>query len=245
MVVVSAPPARAVAYAPAPRIGVGSQYTTEHLWNARHMVRLARQREAQLLAEQFRGIDFELRAYVVAAIFSAVGFLEGYVNGVWQEIADPPVARPITDDRFSAISAAATARIRELWKSDRIERSLSVIDKYQVALTCVDQPRIDMGVEPGQTVQTIIRLRNDLTHTKLEIQWSDEEHRLKKALEPRIGANPLTDTAPWFPHQVLTANCAQVTYDAVCKFADLWRRQMKIGWDPVAGMESLPDELRT
>ena len=229
--IAAVPPAVASAVALSVRVGVRDQYASEHLWNARHMARLASERESALLAAGFRGIDRELRAYVVAAILSSVAFLEAYANGVWQDIADMDPEQLPNDYRFASIPITAAARMRTLWRAKRLEHGLGVIDKFQVALTCVDQPQIEMGSEPGQTVQVMIRLRNDLVHFKPETNWTDETHDLELALKPRIGTSPLTDSQPWFPNHVLIAKCANVAYEAVRKFAELWQQRMGIGWN--------------
>ena len=100
-------------------------------------------------------------------------------------------------------------------------------------------------VGTGQTVGVIIRLRNDLVHFKPKTSWSDEEHHLQQALQPRIGENPLTNTSPWFPHQVLTPKCARVAYDAVIAFGKEWRDRMGIDWNPADEHKSLTDPMIT
>lgn len=196
------------------------------------MTELAEARETELLAEGFRGIDRALRTYAVAAIFQSVAFLEAYANGVWGDAAVADPTNPPSIVQLNGLSIDALRRMKELWNTQRVERALSVVEKFQVALTCVDQDRIDMGTEPGQTVAAIIRLRNDLMHNKPKTNWTDEQHYLEQVLKPRIGANPLTDTAPWFPHHVLTPKCARITYDAVVAFGEEWRNRMGIEWNP-------------
>jgi hypothetical protein len=229
----------------APRVGVREYFASEHLWNARHMVELAESRETKLLAEGFRGIDRALRAYAVGSIFQSIAFLEAYANGVWGDAAEADPAKPSSTPQLTGLSADALRRMKELWNTQRVERALSVVEKFQVALTCVDQDRISMGTEPGQTIAVMIRLRNDLMHFKPKTNWTDEEHHLQKALEPRIGVNPLTNTAPWFPHQVLTPKCARLAYDAVAAFGVEWRNRMGIDWDPATDHASLPDPMIT
>lgn len=53
-----------------PRIGVRTYLSTEHLWNARHMVRLCAERENTLAAQSFEGIDMQTRSYATASILS-------------------------------------------------------------------------------------------------------------------------------------------------------------------------------
>lgn len=227
------------------RIGVRDYFAAELLWNARHMAELARNRERELLKQGFRGLDRALRSYVTASLFQSIAAMEAYVNGVWGDAAEAQPDTPPSTPQLSGLDANALRRLKELWSTNRVERSLSTIEKFQVALTCVDQPRIDMGTEPGQTVNAMIRLRNDLMHFKPRTNWSDEEHHLLKALQPRLGPNPLTDTTPWFPHQVLTASCAWVAYEAVIGFSQLWRDRMGITWNPAVEHTELVEFLTT
>ena len=227
------------------RVGVREYFATEFLWNARHQVELAEAREAALLDEGFRGLDRALRAYTTGAILQSVAFLETYANGVWGDAAEADLTTPPATAQLTGLSTAALRRMQELWNTKRVEHALSVIEKFQVALTCVDQERIDMGIEPGQTVSAIIRLRNDLVHYKPKTNWTDEQHHLQQALEPRIGRNPLTDTNPWFPHQVLTAKCARLAYDAVVAFGQEWRSRMGVAWDPASEHTTLSERLAT
>ena len=85
-----------------PRIGITDYFATEFLGNARHLTELAEARETRLLAEGFRGVDTEIRTYVLSAIFQSVAYLEAYANGVWgdaAEVTDPanPPNKPPTE----------------------------------------------------------------------------------------------------------------------------------------------------
>ena len=238
-------PARATAVMGIPRIGIRQSFSGEHLWNARLQLRLAQARETDLQRDGFRGVDRELRAYVVAVVLESVAYLEAQVNAVWQDIVDVEPANIPTTDRLPQIPVEAIMRMRELWNTNRVERSLTVVEKYQVALTCADQPRIDLGAEPGQTIDAIIHLRNALVHDKPELQWLDQDHRLQKRLEPRIGPNPLTDSSPWFPHQVLTAKCARIAHDSAVAFTEDWRKRMNLTWSTVDQVDGFTDQLPT
>lgn len=202
-------------------------------------------REAELLAQGFRGIDRALRSYTVGAIFQSVAFLEAYANGVWGDAAVADLASQPTIPQLTGLSLTTLRRMKELWNTQRVEYALGVIEKFQVALICADQDRISMGVEPGQTVKAMIRLRNDLVHFKPKTNWTDEEHHLQKELQPRLGTNPLTDSSPWFPHQVLTPKCARVAYEAVIAFGAQWCSQMGVDWNPADDHTGMTDSIAT
>jgi hypothetical protein len=242
--VIKVPTATVSASMPTPKVGVRPYFATEHLWDARHMAQLCAEREATLVDQGFRGIDRAVRSFALAAIMESVAFLEALINGVWQDRADYDPESPNPGPRLAGLSVNAIARLRELWRNDRVERSLSVLDKYQVALTCVDQPILDLGGEPGQSVDAIILLRNDFVHFKPKVQWIDELHRLEKRLRPRLGQNPLfVDGNPWFQHHVLTSRCAKLAYEKSREFAENWWQRMGFTWDAVKEVDEIDPQM--
>ena len=224
-----------------PRVGVRAYFATQHLWNARHMAQLCADSEADLVEQGFRGMDRAVRAFALAAVMESVAFLEALVNGVWQDAADYDPRSP--DSRLAGLSVQSIARLGELWRNDRVERSLSVIDKYQVALACVDQPKMDIGGEPGQSVDAIILLRNDLLHFKPKTRWTDEVHRLEERLRPRIGKNPLFDINPWLPDHALTSSCAKLAYEKSREFAENWWQRMGFTWDAINEVDGMGPQI--
>ena len=180
-----------------------------------------------LAAQSFEGIDMQTRSYATASILEAVAYLESYVNEVWQDAADH---RPGEDNpRLGTLTPAVIGRLGQLWKSDRLERTLSVLEKYSVAAAFADQPPLDAGAEPYQSVHALIKLRNELMHWKPEIHWGDEERDLEKLLKPRIGVNRLFRVgSPWFPHHVLCASCADWAVRRSVECVDIWRRRMGV-----------------
>jgi hypothetical protein len=195
-------------------VGVRDYFTMEHLWNARHNSELCADREAELVAQRFRGIDRAVRGFALSAIFESVAFLEALVNSVWQDAADDDHSSGNRNLRLGELTDDAIARLRALWRNDRVERSLSVTDKYQVALTCVDQPPINLGEAPGQVVAAVIFFRNSLVHFKPKVQWTHEVHQL----EQRLADNPLLNPNPWFPHHMLSASGADLAYKTARDF---------------------------
>jgi hypothetical protein len=150
---------------------------------------------------------------------------------VWQDAVDDDPETPNQNPHLEGLSEQSTARLRELWRIDRVERSLSVLDKYQVALTCVDQPPMNLGEAPGQIVSAIILFRNDMMHFKPKVQWTDELHRLEQRLRPHLADNPLLNPNPWFPHHMLSASGANLAYEKSREFAESWWRQMGFVWE--------------
>ena len=58
-----------------------------------------------------------------------------------------------------------------------------MVDKFQLALTCIDQDGIDLRAEPGQIIPPLIRLRNHLMHNKPKTNYTDRRHTLEAEVE--------------------------------------------------------------
>ncbi|KAA8963989.1 hypothetical protein [Mycobacterium sp.] len=146
-----------------PSISIRNYMASQHLWNARREAWLCRNREETLLDEQ--NVDRPHRSHAMAAIWSAVAFLEALVNEVGQDAAE--VGRGQSKEYIEGIPDVAIATMRELWTGkEKAERMLSSISKFQVALVCAGHQRMERGAEPYQSVDILINLRNDLVHFK-------------------------------------------------------------------------------
>lgn len=204
--------------------GVRSYFAAEHLSAARFMATQCRQREDQLVHDGFRGVDYPVRSYAVTSIMETVAFLEARVNEVWQGAADTePGAQ---NARLDGLGSGTIALLRALWKSEQLERSLKILDKYDLALVCASKAELDKSRSPHQDVTPLIRLRNAFVHFKPELQWDNEVHNLKKQLKHRVPTNPLLDGSPWFPHQPLCAGVAEWAWNACARLVDEWEQQL-------------------
>jgi hypothetical protein len=226
-----------------PRVGVRQYLSAEHLWNARHMAWRCRDRQDTLATAGFRGVDMQQRSFAVSSILAAWAFLEALVNEVWQDAVDAvsEQGQNLGPNRHLGLQASAMLRLRELWQSDRVERSLGTLDKYQVALVCADKASIERGQEPYQSVDSIRMLRNALVHFKPELQWGDEVHVLKGRLVGKFEGNPLVQGEPWYPLQVLVAGCAEWCWQACLKFAETWWQRMELEYDFISVFAAWPD----
>jgi hypothetical protein len=202
------------------RVGSRHYFATEHLWNARHQARLCQERENFLVSENRYQPDIEQRTLAVSSVLASVAFLEALVNEVWQDAADTPSDE--TNQRLKGLSQGAVARLRELWLSESVERALSILDKYRVALVCAEKPPLDTGRDPFQSVQIAIQLRNALVHFKPELQWHDETHQLEARLKSKITENPLPLGDPWYPNKALGAGLAEWAWQRCRDFANEW-----------------------
>lgn len=210
-----------------PRVGVRQYFEGEHLWAARLAAHLCRQRENELLAADFHGVDYHVRSFAVMAIQQSVAFLEARVNTVWQDAADRRDGAEGGNPRLDGLTVETIALLRELWKYDAVQRSLSLLEKFDAVLRTAREPGMDKSRRPYQDVDPLIRLRNALVHFKPETQWSDEVHRLEARLRDRIPDNPLMpDTQPWFPHQPLCAGVAEWAWRSCVAFVQEWEAQL-------------------
>jgi hypothetical protein len=223
-------------------VGVRDYFTMEHLWNARHNAQLCADRENSLVDNGFHGIDRAVRAFALGAIFASVAFLESLVNSVWQDAADDDATSANRNLRLGGLSDQTISKLGDLWRDGRVD-SLPVIEKYQAALNCADQQPMNIGEAPGQIVTAIILFRNDMMHFKPKVQWTTELHRLEQRLRPRLGDNPLLKPNPWFPHHMLSANGAQLAYEASQEFGQLWWNRMGFTWDDFKNFDEMTAQV--
>lgn len=152
------------------------------------------------------------RAYVTAAILSAVAFLESSVNEFYHEAES-------RDHTALPLSEHVLALLTELWSE--IEES-GVLQKHQVALLVAEAERFDPGASPFQETEALVKLRNALVHYKPE--WDDEQgkhHKLQLRLSGKFLPNPLVPPASlWFPHLCLGAGCAEWAVRTAGAFSD-------------------------
>ncbi|MFE9582431.1 hypothetical protein ACFYO1_39070 [Nocardia sp. NPDC006044] len=195
---------------------------TQHLWTARHAARKCGERESAVLLEN--RIDLEHRSLTMSAVISSVCFLEALVNEAFADVADN-AGRPTTGTE--GISDHAAAVMAELWNgAESLEKRLSILEKYQLALVSAGKPRMDPGAMPYQGAKKLIDLRNALVHFKPAWEQVDVEHKLRKSVRDLFAENQQPVGLPWFPNRCLGAGCAEWSCAVSVKFADHWWEQM-------------------
>jgi hypothetical protein len=217
-------------------VTVRSYLTNQQLWTARREAWLCAKREAALITAGNNNIDRLHRSHVIMAIFSAVAFLEAFVNAIWQDASEKAHGEhtPYTE----GIPDTAMATMRELWNGkDGAERMMSVQSKFQLALVCAGHDRMDEGAEPFQSVDLLIGLRNALVHFKPHAQGDTPEEvalRLRKLMRGLKGKiTPARENqqtlSDWYPNKVLGAGCAAWACESVIAFAREWHTRMGLG----------------
>jgi hypothetical protein len=195
-----------------------SYLSSHHLWAARHFTRLAKEIEDGHSGRPEFNITH--RAFVVNAILSAVGFLEGAINELFDDVADehPSYIDPLPEECCRLLIGfwnGHTGRSVEQWP---------VLDKYRVALLCAGKAAFEKGRQPYQDAKMLIDLRNKLTHSRPETQSSDEDKldKFQIGMSAKFESNRLMKNAanPYFPDHCLGAGCANWAVNTVSTFAD-------------------------
>ncbi|VXD22304.1 conserved hypothetical protein [Planktothrix serta PCC 8927] len=154
-------------------------------------------------------------AYSIGSIITAVSYLEATINELFFDVANRS-----KEVKVEHLPNGTPDRMKDMWED--IEKS-SMLDKYEMALILAEK-QFDKGKEPYQSVQYLIKLRNELVHyhQKLrEIKEANEdptnnnkktwEDKLEKFLDKdkKIKLNPLTGSSnPFFPDKCLGYGCA-------------------------------------
>jgi hypothetical protein len=204
-----------------------------HLWNARHAARLCRDREADLASLKYPLPEIELNGTAMVAVMSSVAFLEALVNEVFLDTADPALR---SSGRLDGISDEAVAAMRERWNAEPSVEREGVLDKYKIALKCAGKA-MELGRDPAQSVKILIDLRDVLTHYKAE--WQGDDTELFAELRKRLPVNQrVAELNPWFPHQALSADCAEWAWKSSVALAEEWWSDMGLVRDSMLNLES-------
>ena len=128
-----------------------------------HVVEL----ESQNIKQPFGSFFEDIRSYGSACIMSAAASLEALINEFF--IApEGPLRRQLPDFEV------------EFWGSRGIERK-SPIEKYQLALAMLGQPKFDKHQSPCRDAWALVELRNALVHYKPT--WDPDRQRKVQLME--------------------------------------------------------------
>lgn len=151
------------------------------------------------------------RAYVVGSIMSAVMGLEACINEIYLDACDR------SQKNLAGLDERAMNLLAEWWIE--IEQR-SILLKYQHALLLLGKPALPKGESPYQDAESLVHVRNALTHYKPE--WDNTlviHSSLQSRLMGRFALNPLSTSASlWFPHQCLGSGCTRWAVGVAEKF---------------------------
>lgn len=205
-----------------PSLGMHQYFAGEHLGAARLMAERAREREDYCLSRGELGVDWDLRAYTLAAISESVAFLEAAVN----EFLGQVLSFSDGDPRLAGIPPGTVESLQAKGAADKptIDK-MPILDKYDVTLESAERSKLNRGARPCQDVAALIAARNALVHYKTEMQWSAVEHAIEKRLKHLVPKNPMfpPDAVPWFPHHLLSAGVAEWAWQVSLAMYQQWR----------------------
>jgi hypothetical protein len=193
---------------------VRSYLSSQHLWSARHFTRLAADYERDH-ADDSR-ISVQHRAYVLSAVGEAVAFLEAFINELYQDAADG------TAGAADGLSPGMVRLMAEHWRGTNSGKSISAVEKYDMARVYAGQLRSDAGRRPHQDVKALIDLRNWSVHYRPRTNSDANPDGLTRHLQGRFADNPLLPVGggPWFPSYALGSGCAEWAVRSARAFAD-------------------------
>lgn len=199
-----------------------------HIISAHHFAKSAEQIEA-LGGDVPQSEKWEYRAFVSAAVLSAVAYLSASINELYLEVRklsqtnQPPVRRELD-------------LLLDAWP--RISR-VQVLQRYQLALSVADADQYNPGRQPYLDADNIIRLRDALL--SYDPEWDDERgkhHTLEARLKNKFPPSPLVSSKrPWFPDQCLGSGCAKWSVETVQVFTNDFYRRMALPGRPLVGGE--------
>lgn len=199
-------------------------FSAYHLWAANHFAQLTAAIEGK--HEGRSRFDIEHRTYATNAILSSVAFMEAAVNELFQDAADNH------QSYIEPLSSEVRAAMATLWKvtEERNRSPFSILEKYQVALTCAQKDAFPEGELPYQDANLLVKLRNELVHYKPHTLGGSEIHNLEKKLSNKFTPNALMDGAgnPFFPDKCLGHGCALWTVNASRNFADSFFTKLNV-----------------
>ncbi|MGH8657397.1 MAG: hypothetical protein ACREV4_02620 [Gammaproteobacteria bacterium] len=108
--------------------------------------------------------------------------------------------------------------------------TVSILDKYQLALRFAENEPFKKGESPYQEIDTLIKIRNELIHYKPESLGGDNIHRLEARLRGKFLENSLMAGSgnPYFPDKALGKGCADWSVASVTRFTDTFFSQLNI-----------------
>lgn len=201
---------------PPVRVVMRNYFSTQLLWASEHQGRMAARMES--VHEGRSTFNMEHRAYVLVAIQAAVAFLEAMINELFQDAAD---GHGLAGDGYLApLDRETVLRMAEYWQETDGRRY--VLTKYNKLLELRGQQQIPKESNMYKDSESLILLRNAITHYRSEDVAADVEHDLASRLQGKFPSNALMRGSenPWWPDHCLGFGCANWSRALVKNFAD-------------------------
>lgn len=175
-----------------------------HLLAAALFSRTVGEIERRNAGQKFGEFFDELRANATATVLTVVAALEAYANELFVE----------HQKYFPEVELKVMEKLWELYEMKR------PLEKFEFALILRNGSELDKSASPYQDVDTLIKLRNALTHYKPE--WSEEavEHlRVSKLLKHRAVVSPFySPNDPLFPSAWVSHGTTVWAVGSIIKF---------------------------
>ncbi len=167
------------------------------------------------------------RAYVTAAIFSSVAFLEAQINEFFTGVNDVHLKSNFSDPHKKNFELAwSIIGHRRIW----------CVEKYNIALKCAEKPKFESQSQIMQEIGCLRELRNKLVH--YEPRWFSVLHNnlptkntreFEIKLVGKFKTNPLTGEGnAFFPSKCLSHGCARWAIENSLAFSDEFFTRMSI-----------------
>ena len=193
----------------------------------------------------------EQKAYVTAAIFASVSFLEAAINELFVDATELEQGE-LVGTLVGRLTPTVKKLMAEMW-SLGVPRSASfpILQKFNIALTLARKNLLDDDLY--QEANLVIKLRNALTHfepvwtlestpystTYYEIYKGTPSKKLN-SLENKF-SNPLVaQSEPFFPNRCLCHACAQWAVTSCLKFAKAFYSRIGITKYPPRSIMNSP-----
>jgi len=198
-------------------------YSIHHIRSAAQFARSSKMIEASYSGNFTDELFNEHRAYVTGAVILATSFVEATINELFSNASEG------TSEQTKEMRTETLDLLVSVWKLPKIER-LSILEKYQLALTLAKRELFDKGASLYQNAHLLIALRNELVHYKPTWVGGDIDlTKLQRQLQAlKFSLNPLMPNNPFFPDQCLSHGCAKWAVEASLLFVREFSRQMSI-----------------
>lgn len=227
-------------------VSMSNLFSVQHIRSAAIFSRLADKMEQECRDNLSEVAEYEHKACVTGAIFTATSFLESTINEVFWETSES------AGEPGKNLPSEVKKVMSEMWKH-KIPKTASypILKKYQIALVLAGKPQFDTGRRPYQDIDALVQLRNALIHFEPEWVSSDQPQNIEKQLQGKFELNPLVpEGCAFFPHRCLSHSCAEWAVKSSLKFTDdffarigitpkyeNFRSMLNPKWDSRAGLE--------
>jgi len=188
-------------------------FTKQHFEAARYFAGCAASIEDEFqkanLKDEIRRSQHQ--AYVVGAIVLATMAMESCINEIYFDACGNH------RQKLNGLDDQAMVLLAKLWP--KLERNSGILPKYRAALQNLSKTSLDQDSQPYKDADSLVELRNTLTHYKPE--WDDAKihEEIRARLDGKFAVNPLApDAYLWFPHQCLGSGCAKWAVSAAEEF---------------------------